>query len=272
MILSSISSTVQIGPSQTCELYSNIYSETPRWGLTGSEEHLTRNILCCLKGKDFQMPQSTSSNNDKAQIKDEEEALTSDLIHRPPSLEDDEQGKISNESSGSSSQSTTNEKTDMSPQSTKHVVESKHQSTNNQESQSIPIEVSQISQADLQELLQFFEPLWFDRSYGWSGINISEAQNFCESKAGKRSICPYVAYCPEGPSSKITGGHSSEMKIEWAPMEEWNGFNWVGIGTDNSCLKVKDVSEFGIEEGVSVGDVAGNIMCCKGKVPELDGE
>lgn len=269
--------TVQLGPSQTCELYSDINTETPRWGLTGeNDEELTRNIMCCLKEESFQLPESTLSMKHDSTPMSDEDAVDSDYLHRPPSLEEVEQDK---ESTLEDVQSPTNTEGSTNEQNQQILNQLANMSSNKgstnqsptKDSQSAPIEDSQLS-LEHQKLLLWFEPLWFDSAYGWSGTDLSEAQEFCHSKAGRRSLCPFIAYCPEGPSRKVFEGHNTDAKIEWAPMEEWNGYQWVGIGTNNSCSLAKDVGEFEIGEGDSVGDFVGNIMCCKDKMPELDGD
>lgn len=255
---SSMTLLVQVGSSKTCELYSTLHNEAPRWGLTGeNNEEITRNIMCCLNNKDFSLPERPLANN-------EPEELDSEWIHRPPSLEEVENDKT---------QSTTKEDTWMQNTETESTTSQstpKEQQQQQQSSNKNPI--SGISQDDLQELLMFFEPLWFDRSYGWTGTDVTEAQEFCHKKAGNRSLCPYVAYCPAGPMGTVTEGRVSDRDIEWAPMREWNGLHWVGTGKNNSCMQAKDVSEFGLDE-VEVGDASDDIMCCKDKGQELlDGD
>jgi len=256
---------VQIGSFNTCELYSDLHDETnPRWGLTGEgDKEFTHHIMCCLQNEDVSIPSKGSSK-----ITDDE-IVESDLFHRPPGLEDDEKneekvgfGAISSENNQSTKQENDQSTTYQGATNTQSIQQ-------NQQSQKDPL--SQMSPGDLQELLIFFEPVWFDRSYRWEGSDLSAAQEFCSNKAGQRSLCPYIAYCPEGPMGTIQNGHTSDRSIEWAPMQEWNGLNWVGIGKDNSCLQARDESEFGLEES-KVGDGSGIIMCCKDKLPELDGD
>jgi hypothetical protein len=243
---------VQVGSSNTCELYSNLHDEPPRWGFTGeNDEAITQNIMCCLKP-------SSHTQNDNSE--EEEEAVYSDVLHIPPDLEEDEQDKEGAESTASTTeQSTSNE---AATESTNHIPTAQQSPMNNQPT------APQLPNEDFQRLVSFFEPVWFDRTYGISFTqDSSSAQDFCYNKAGKRSICPYVAYCPEGPAGRVMEGHDPSIKIEWAPMKEWNGFRWVGIGVDNSCWQAEDASQFGIEEddALALDEVLGYIMCCKEK-------
>jgi hypothetical protein len=221
--------------------------------------------MCCLKPRNEDGSQKIQSYNNNNKQQEEDVAVNSDVLHRPPDLEDDEQ-----DSSNMVDKTTTT----TTVTSNEALTESNESSNNNDLQSNPPIQqLSQLSNEDLQHLFSYFEPVWFDKNYGLSltgdSVNTQDAQDFCYNKAGRRSICPYVAYCPEGPDGIVMEGHTSTMRIEWAPMKEWNGFHWVGIGTDNSCWQAKDVGDFGMdalgEDGVKVEKVLGYIMCCKEK-------
>lgn len=292
---------VQVGSPKTCELYSTLHGDSPRWGLTGQDdEEITRNIMCCLNAKDVKLPELPEIQN--------EEALWSDWLDRPPSLEEDQQGKesvgsnvapdetqYSNNNEEIESNQTNqdvksneideshvtedNEENTESNQQSNILSTASNQNAESQHSQNFPKDpllsksddppTDQITQSELDKIISFFEPLWFDRAYGWSGTTVSEAEEFCRTKAGNRSICPYVAYCPKGPAGSIMGGCPNDALIGWAPMEAWDGLNWVGTGKKNSCWHASEESEFGLdEEGLRVA--TGSIMCCKEKSPEVD--
>lgn len=291
--------TVQVGSPNTCELYSSLHDNEPQWGLTGEDKEITQHIMCCIDTKNVKIPNSPKLND--------EDALASDLIHRPPSLEEDEQWK-DNETPPEQSQSASKEKVESETKtkstaideyvSTKETTESPAQTqsttidenVSSSESSKLDTDdsnknpsqyISEHSQNDkparlpegeLKELLAFYAPIWFDRSFGlWSGTNLTEAQEFCHHKAGKRSACPYIAYCPQGPMGSMSQKIKTDKDIEWAPMEGWNGHNWVGIGRENACSQATDESEFGVYG--DVGDITGGIMCCKGQVPHFpDGD
>jgi hypothetical protein len=248
---------VQVGKSNTCELYSAFHDSGPRWGLTGeNNQEITQNIMCCLKAKNFQLPELPKTQVD--------ESLNSDWMHRPPSLEEDEQYKEDKTSTNQDKQSIQ-----------QYSSSSSHNNNNNSPSQQYSSKdplLNQISQADLQELIIFFEPIWFSRAYGWTGIDLAKAREFCQTKAGKRDVCPYIAYCPSGLAGPAKfEGYSPERDVEWAPMKELGEKHWVGVGKRNACEMVSDVGQFNLEDWEKVEDVAGNIMCCKDK-PELDGD
>ena len=247
----------------TCELYSAFHDNGPRWGLTGeNDREITNHIMCCLKADHFQLPQWSNT------IGEHDESIgNSDSIHRPPTLEEDEQYNKGQNHDSSEKQSTV-----QSSSSHNNII-------NNEASQQYPNKkdplLHQISQADLQELLIFYEPLWFSRAYGWSGTDLPTARDFCQTKAGKRDICPYVAYCPRGmggdTSQDKIEGYTPQRMVEWAPMKEMRESHWVGVGKLNACQIVRDVGEFDLGVGERVEDVTGNIMCCKDQ-PELDGD
>lgn len=279
---------VQVGGPNTCELYSSLHDNEPQWGLTGEDKEITQHIMCCIHAKNVEQPTLSEMKEDGT--------LTSDFIHRPPSLEEDEQRK-DDETKPDQSQSTIKNKLESQTQtqsttiyehsSNKETVESQAQTqstkiddtdeSNKNPSQSKSEQqqsntLAQLPEGDLKQLLAFYAPVWFDRSFGlWSGTNLTEAQEFCRSKAGKRSICPYIAFCPQGPMGSISRGVKTDADIEWAPMEGWNGHNWVGVGRENACSQATDESEFGLYK--DVGDITGGIMCCKDQVPSLpDGD
>lgn len=224
--------------------------------------------MCCLKPRNEDGSQKIQSYNNNNKQQEEDVAVNSDVLHRPPDLEDDEQdsSKIDDKTTTTTTVTSNEASTESNESSNKNDLQS------NPPIQQLSHE-PQISNEDLQHLFSYFEPVWFDKNYGLSltgdSVNTQDAQDFCYNKAGRRSICPYVAYCPEGPDGIVMEGHTSTMKIEWAPMKEWNGFHWVGIGTDNSCWQAKDVGDFGMdalgEDGVKVEKVLGYIMCCKEK-------
>ena len=78
---------------------------------------------------------------------------------------------------------------------------------------------------------------WFKVENGWNAGSHDDAEHFCALKEINRQrmeLCPFNAYCPEGPSRPPIEGHddigSNEHGTEqWAPTS--NGDNsWVMVG------------------------------------------
>ncbi|KAL7444551.1 hypothetical protein ACHAXM_009480 [Skeletonema potamos] len=106
-----------------------------------------------------------------------------------------------------------------------------------------------------------FAPKWFNRSTGWQGTTFEAAVQFCLSLEQNMILCPFEAYCPMGPSSKIPfGGLIDEPTGSLAPTINNRNW-WVHVGGNNVCK----------QEGLDVNwgsdgsneDVTRHIMCCK---------
>lgn len=79
-------------------------------------------------------------------------------------------------------------------------------------------------------------------------------------------ICPYEAYCPDGPGQPPLDGVKGMEDVKvWAPVaDEDLTFmeTWVGVGPENTCqLLVKGQRPEEVQSGNE--DSVGHVMCCK---------
>jgi len=121
-------------------------------------------------------------------------------------------------------------------------------------------------------LKRAFDPVWFDFVLGWNGGTHDEALEFCDSL--DRELCPYGAYCPQGPTYPALPGHGlsnslGEKSDQWAPIINANN-EWVMIGTidnnkstqcmDYSMLNGGDSPSWGLDG--SMRETKLHILCC----------
>lgn len=107
-----------------------------------------------------------------------------------------------------------------------------------------------------------FQPLWFDRSKGWTGRTYLEGLTFCAVEQGERVVCPLEALCPLGPGSSPSGGQQGDLS--WAPVS--NKVNeWLSVGNTDSCVLYSyihgDQPQWGLD-GKDNADITSNIACC----------
>jgi len=121
-------------------------------------------------------------------------------------------------------------------------------------------------------LKRALDPVWFDFVLGWNGGTHDEALEFCDSL--DRELCPYGAYCPQGPTYPALPGHGlsnslGEKSDQWAPIINANN-EWVMIGTidnnkstqcmDYSMLNGGDSPSWGLDG--SMRETKLHILCC----------
>ncbi|KAL3816816.1 hypothetical protein ACHAXA_008679 [Cyclostephanos tholiformis] len=113
-----------------------------------------------------------------------------------------------------------------------------------------------------------YDPIFYDRSMGWSGNSYPDAAIFCASHYpydGERVglPCPFEVYCPEGSNSMPYRGFRSESAasggVSYAPImdgaENWLG--WVQLSEGHSCVAYNYLSP------EPTSEETGTIMCCK---------
>ena len=133
------------------------------------------------------------------------------------------------------------------------------------------VEEEFISQMQMQK----YNPQWFDRTSGWEGETYKEAISFC-AKKGKMTICPYDAYCPEGPNYPPYGGVKVGFDGEqeqWAPIMNKSN-DWVQIGPNNKCKTKGQIQGDShaltfAQEGSKA--VTQHLLCCHIVEEEKDG-
>ncbi|KAL7551080.1 hypothetical protein ACHAWF_014278 [Thalassiosira exigua] len=111
-----------------------------------------------------------------------------------------------------------------------------------------------------------YEPIWFDRSSGWTGRTYEQSLNFCatqENTLGETMmLCPYAAYCPEGAGNKPSGDYRED--ISWAPIINKHN-EWVATGVESACLLYTsiypDSPAWGITGEANEG-LTKAVMCC----------
>ena len=121
-----------------------------------------------------------------------------------------------------------------------------------------------------------FDQVWFDLdSGGWNGGSHDDGIRFCEQfngSHGKRmELCPYAAYCPEGPTFPVVGGHLADFDGEgeqWAPVygvsNQWVMIGKLGHNSATTCLSHVQLTgkepPWGLDG--SNKEVKQHIMCC----------
>jgi hypothetical protein len=219
---------------EICQLYSTLHNGSPRWGLTGEyDEGLTQNILCCLVDEAIRENEPevfTSMVHDMSV--EESNAVGSDVISRPPSLEED---------------------------SSDDAVDGNVDSSGSSAMQENTANVS--TETRVPEIPAF----WYSRSDGWEGTTYTSANEFCSSQGGK-TICPFQLYCPDGPGGVPFAASAQQALLEydslfWSPVMNGLGEEaWAGIGMANQCvppLPTPRVSPDMLYQATSF------IMCCE---------
>ena len=234
---------VQVGDQFTCKRYTDLHDKKkPEWGLTGlapEHEHgaggITRNILCCRDVSNLiSKPVTEWGGQDAAENREED---------------------------------TTQETT----ASTIVQVEETNTESNRgpDDGDNAKVSDNYLTQEREKAVIAAFRPIWFASEHGWSSGSYEDAINFCESY-NHMVLCPYAAYCPNGPGQPPIPG----SMILPADGEQWvpaNGpFNtWIQVGTidgmeDTKCTVHHELlgerPKWGTDQ--SRQDVKHHIMCC----------
>lgn len=219
---------VQIGKTNQCNQWDDLYTKPPAWGETGAgSEIITEHIMCCAPHKidSQQRPGATSSG-----------ATTADT----------------QVSSGGSSGATA---ADTQVQSGSASTEPESTSDSNWEQtvyQNIPGAQYAVG--------------WFNRDNGWDGTDMNEALKFCAKQ--KTILCPFAAICPNGADGEPVGGAkiAPEGGIAWAPVLEIGQTNeWVALSQPDVCIKYTNMHASSPAWGAHGGNEAEtrNVACCK---------
>lgn len=114
-------------------------------------------------------------------------------------------------------------------------------------------------------------PIWLDEHHGWNGGSHEDANKFCQ-ELDNRKLCPYSAYCPNGPGQQALGGHNSdfnaEEEMQWAPVygeqSHWVLLNQKYGNSSTTCMDHMELEGHSPDWGTS-GEAAimkKHIMCC----------
>lgn len=268
---------VQIGTSSAeggeneslCALYTDIHPPSgPEWGISGeNSEEVTRHILCCNDPEDFE-------NEEREDIM---HSIPSDILNRPPMLEDalgedfmvdgEDEEEEDEEKDGEEGGGVVDNGTDagddgQNDNSNNSNPEEANSPTSDNTAINDPQTIPEVHVpshgADQNQVSKFFQTVWFGPNL-YSGTTYQEGMDFCASEAGGRIVCPYEAYCPDGPGTPpLFGIRGSEDVALWAPML-WdtgeNSDNWVGVGPQNPCQEMEG-------GGTRAENSLGHIMCC----------
>ena len=119
-------------------------------------------------------------------------------------------------------------------------------------------------------LLAAFTPRWFGVADGWNSGSHDDAIAFCEQHDGihgkEMELCPYAAYCAEGPGTQPIGGHQIDLNgkgQQWAPLFGLEN-HWVSISSLHTCMSHWEVNgeepSWGLD--ASNPDVKKHVLCC----------
>jgi len=234
---------VQVGNQFTCKRYTDLHDKKkPEWGVTGlapEHEHgaggITQNVLCCQD--------------------------VSHLISKPVT-EWGGQDAIENEA-----ENTTQETTNS---AIVNVEESSVESSRGpDDGDKAKVSDNLTTQEREKAVIAAFRPIWFSSEHGWISGSYEDAINFCESY-NHMVLCPYAAYCPNGPGQPPIPG----SMILQSDGEEWVPANgpmntWIQVGTidgmdDTKCTLHHELlgerPKWGTDRSRS--DVKHHIMCC----------
>lgn len=149
-----------------------------------------------------------------------------------------------------------------------------------------------------QDIIRGMNPIWLDKSHGWTGGSYEDGEKFC--KGLDKKLCPYTACecalcinviavrytfgkmltilhfslrldCPHGPGTHAMGGHASDFNLEgeqWAPVYGENN-HWVLIGrkygnSATTCYSHDQLEGVPPEWGLTRGKPESklHIQCC----------
>ena len=121
-----------------------------------------------------------------------------------------------------------------------------------------------------QKVSNAYQPVWYDRSSGWTGQTYSEALTWCDSH-DSYIPCPYEVYCPDQKSLILSNdGLSSLMDKDgesWAPVSNANN-EWVEISSKAGACDLYseryngEHPEWGIN-GDNNEEITRHILCCR---------
>ena len=185
----------------TCHTYMEIFQQDPEWGLDGSSPAVVKHVLCCEdnSGDIDSSNQTDNVNTPSAVVESSTESMPTEGFNN--------EGSVLVEGSPPVGGVVVSESSANTPSAVASSVISK------------------------------FSPMWFTADEGgWNGGSHDDAIAFCQQFAGSRgttmNICPYAAYCPQGPTKPVLGGHDANFDEEgeqWAPLYGQSN-HWVMIG------------------------------------------
>lgn len=206
---------------RTCSMYKENYKKAPEWGLDGSEPGLKQHILCCKGGKEGY---DYMDDDESAISAPQEIAATQETESSAALLSSDQD----------TSSLTNNQSAQGSIQGMPENF-GNYGSTHNGAGNSSPHGGTATHEA---AIVVHLNPVWFDHSSGWNGGSHMDAETFCNTKGNNApmTLCPYDAYCPNGPTFSALGGPN----MDFATQEQYAPYHgdddhWVLIGRFNNA-------------------------------------
>jgi hypothetical protein len=199
----------------TCVTHMRMFGHNPSWGLDGSRPELKEHILCC------QDDTSTDAVNEDG--------------GGAPTYSD---GNAIDGSNYDTTADAVNEGAESLVYSDGNA--DSHEGSVMSNSGKYTLEAS---------VMNIFHPAWFTAGQGgWDGGSHDDAVTFCEQFTGFNGkgmeLCPYHAYCPQGPAKPVITGHNADFNEEgeqWAPVYGQSN-HWVLIGKRGSNISTTCLS------------------------------
>lgn len=241
---------ISIGPDNTCQIYEIVTGEQPEWGITGEgNEDIARHVMCC---------ESTPLENGDTVVS----KVTPSPTPKPTPVEYTIVSAASN--SPTSSPPTPQPTIEATPLPTPLPTPPPTPSLPTDK----PVTASSgsSSTSTAYQNAEKYNPIWYDRSSGWTGQSYDEGFEFCSSKGPNHDICPFEVICPDGPLSMPYGGSKNELGGSWAPMN--TPFNsWVQVGDNQVCVRYENMNtedhpSWGLT-GMNNEVITRHILCCE---------
>eukprot|EP00985_Skeletonema_marinoi_P017771 scaffold9839_cov157-Skeletonema_marinoi.AAC.6 len=268
---------VQVSGADTCQLYNEMNGGPPSWGMVGKNELETRYVMCCKR------PDAGMGDADyyHSSMSDQTETLPKVVIDKDecqdhPTAVITTDGKTcenfiahvgrvplhnvrcSHESPVKDENGATLLVKDvcrLSCGECGNVWPNGPAATTSDETVEVVEENDALAEAGAK-----FKVSRYDRDTGWHGSSYYEALKFCGARGA--TVCPYEAYCPQGPGKAIVGG--MEASSQWVPfINVANG--WIQIGPEDTCMPYNSLNPFPPEWGLTGQNNAetSHIMCCE---------
>jgi len=236
---------VDLNAKEPCVYYSDVYNSLPAWGITGEgSKNITRHVMCC------EVTVDETSNQQGGVVG------TTLVSPTPQSAPID--GKSQQLVAGTALVSP------ITPPAPLVLIKPTYPSATSG-MKPPTFESAMTAYAGANPSVLEYDPVWYDRSNGWTGQTYDEAFSFCTKQGPGYELCPYKAYCPSRVNSLPTGGVKDEgPNGSWAAVND--AFNeWVRVSTEDVCLLYTALNPshpvWGMT-GEGSEDVTRHVACC----------
>ena len=278
---------VQVSGSDTCQLYNEMNGGPPSWGANGENEIETRYLMCCKQ------PDAGMGDADyyHSSMSDEETETITEVVVDKSECQDHPTAVITTDGKTCENFIAHVGRVNLHNARCGHETPLKDEKGdvllirdvcrlscgvcgNNwpnapvaTTSDQAPVENPQPSQTvevveennSLVGAETNFKISRYDRSSGWGGSSYYDALKFCGTRGA--TLCPYEAYCPQGPGKVLVGGMATSS--QWLPfINVANG--WIQGGPEDTCMPYNSLNSFPPEWGLTGENKAETsvIMCC----------